>query len=211
MWLPAVRLLNIHFVAWEQHTCRELQQYVQSRQISSSCMGSVSSRVELHLYRNFTREETDYLEYWGSISNLKKINHYLIAAISKTIPNRLTLQGQVVTIPMNRNIFLSFISVYYLQTAKQEFNWSLLYTAVFVVAFQITMHCNNEVLLLQVQQGSMSAYQPCPDSGKWLSYLQSLLSEQKANMQLYYSHMPMTQASLTVQPKKLPSNFDWNC
>lgn len=57
----------------------------------------------------------------------------------------------------------------------------------------------------------MSAYQPRPDSGKWLMYLQSLLSEQKANMQLYFSHMPMTQASSTVQPKKLLSNFDWNC
>lgn len=30
-------------------------------------------------------------------------------------------------------------------------------------------------------------------------------------MQLYYSHMPMTQASLTVQPKKLLSISDWNC
>lgn len=30
-------------------------------------------------------------------------------------------------------------------------------------------------------------------------------------MQLYYSHMPMTQASSTVQPKKLLSISDWNC
>lgn len=31
----------------------------------------------------------------------------------------------------------------------------------------------------------------------------SFLSEPKTNMQVYLSHMPMTQAPLTIQPKKL--------
>lgn len=31
----------------------------------------------------------------------------------------------------------------------------------------------------------------------------SFLSEPTTNMQVYFSHMPMTQAPLTIQPKKL--------
>ena len=49
----------------------------------------------------------------------------------------------------------------------------------------------------------MSAHQSSPDSKKWQHKCMPFLSEPKTNMQVYLSYMPMTQAPLTIQPKKL--------
>lgn len=38
----------------------------------------------------------------------------------------------------------------------------------------------------------------------------SFVSEPKTNMQVYLSHMPMTQAPLTVQPESCWMFLDWN-
>lgn len=110
------------------------------------------------------------------------------------------LQIDPVMLSVPTEIWVVLIPEYYLKKATQIeiFLIPRLHSSFF-------SHFSDYSALLQCSTDStsagMSAYQPSPDSETRAVHLQPLLSEQKANMQLYYSHMPMTQASLTVQPE----------